>query len=251
MKFTFEPERVKKAPGAFTLVELLVVIAIIAILAALLLPALAKATERSKRASCQNNLHQQAVAFNIYAGNESQALLPAGTGGFGGSNWPWDIPTGLMNAVLNCGLQRHAVYCPSGDTQDNDTLWTTYMASGDAVIGYFWLTPHGDTDPSKGQWPSHQLNGRSIQKYLTRVTGTNTANLSDTEMVTDATVSGYSPADFTKCDGAFRHRSNHLNGKSPAGGNILYLDGSASWRQFREMRLRWTDGAWANASFYW
>jgi prepilin-type N-terminal cleavage/methylation domain-containing protein len=63
-----------KSRRAFTLVELLVVIAIIAILAALLLPALAMAKEKSYRTHCINNFKQLALAIQMYADDHVDQL---------------------------------------------------------------------------------------------------------------------------------------------------------------------------------
>lgn len=69
-------KRDSRATG-FTLVELLVVIAIIAVLAALLLPALSRATATAKRTSCLNNVRQISYAIHLYATDNSDTLPDA------------------------------------------------------------------------------------------------------------------------------------------------------------------------------
>jgi prepilin-type N-terminal cleavage/methylation domain-containing protein len=66
----------KPTRSGFTLIELLVVIAIIAILAAMLLPALASAKERAKRATCVSHLHQIGLAVSMYAPEYGDKVPP-------------------------------------------------------------------------------------------------------------------------------------------------------------------------------
>ncbi|MBO5900082.1 MAG: DUF1559 domain-containing protein [Lentisphaeria bacterium] len=73
----------------FTLIELLVVIAIIAILAAILMPALSQARERSRTSACTNSLKQLGLGFAQYLDSQDDRYPwhPGYTGPSGTIAW--------------------------------------------------------------------------------------------------------------------------------------------------------------------
>ena len=86
----------------FTLIELLVVISIIGILVGLLLPAVQSAREAGRRAQCQSNMHNIALAILSYI-NTNNAFPPAGEFGETFTAGTTD-PTNASASVINSWL---------------------------------------------------------------------------------------------------------------------------------------------------
>jgi len=77
----------KPLTQGFTLIELLVVIAIIAVLLAILQPALSKDKQVSRRLSCQANLKQIAIAWNMYLDDHNGRFYQKATGHYTYGGW--------------------------------------------------------------------------------------------------------------------------------------------------------------------
>ncbi len=100
--------------SAFTLIELLVVIAVIAILAALLLPALSRAKGSARSTQCASNLKQLQLAWQIYAEDHNDRLVPNWAVG---TAWPdlvsttnsWVCGSAYTNLTID-GICRGALW---------------------------------------------------------------------------------------------------------------------------------------------
>jgi prepilin-type N-terminal cleavage/methylation domain-containing protein/prepilin-type processing-associated H-X9-DG protein len=94
----------KPLSKGFTLIELLVVISIIAILASILFPVFARARENARRASCQSNMHQLALAslqyFDDYDGRMMRATF--NNSASWSNNWDMIQPYLKSDQVLFC-----------------------------------------------------------------------------------------------------------------------------------------------------
>jgi prepilin-type N-terminal cleavage/methylation domain-containing protein/prepilin-type processing-associated H-X9-DG protein len=124
----------RKWISAFTLIELLVVIAIIAILAGLLLPALSRAREESRRKACNSNMGQIVKACTTYQEPNGDFFPAFLQGWYTDGNWA-NINTdyGAPNAIPMQDFQASVNQGNNNNFQPMPSLAVLYPAYVDNV----------------------------------------------------------------------------------------------------------------------
>jgi prepilin-type N-terminal cleavage/methylation domain-containing protein/prepilin-type processing-associated H-X9-DG protein len=142
----------RKKVGAFTLIELLVVIAIIGILATMLMPALARARERARRASCQSNLKQIGLGIAQYYDDQSPNAMPWSNGtttaicmsGLLSNIAPY---IGNQGRLLICPSEKSASVVAAGDLNNAGTLNCSYGSYPSSIpVGSIWSNASNHAD---------------------------------------------------------------------------------------------------------
>jgi prepilin-type N-terminal cleavage/methylation domain-containing protein/prepilin-type processing-associated H-X9-DG protein len=191
-------------PAGFTLVELVVVVGIIALLMSILLPAVTKAREWSKRTGCTSNVRQIVLACNLHAAADKNGVYIY-TPDIGSDDLRPLYPKYLTNpSVAACPSTQNRINKVPADLANN-------AASAQADTGghsyeiVAWYTG-GETFPD-GQYFATET--------IKRVR--NVKNSSNTLLLWDADDSGEN------------NWPDASNNHGAAGVNIGFTDGHAEW----------------------
>lgn len=200
-------------------------IAVMGILAAILLPALARAREAARRASCQNNLKQVGIVFKMYANEDPEGYLPPLSSQEGMFMFAPDSvhPEFLTDpTVLVCPSDEEPDM--SGAIDDHSYHYLGYaLASEDEALAFLESYPDFidqgvdftqdlPAPPGRGSFGGDVF--LRLREDVCRGSGVPSGQL---PVMFDAAPEGGNVANF-----------NHV----PGGSNVLYLDGHVEFMRF-------------------
>lgn len=226
---------------AFTLVELLVVIAIIAILAALLLPSLVGAKEKTRRVNCKNSQRQFLLAVHLF-GDDNDQHIPSGA-----SNPPFGpnddhlpiISNATSNSLIQYLRNQQLVHCPSFAAYfQRDASFQIEALGYGYVIGYNYHGGHTNTPwPAVSGSPARWLSPQRLtdSSSLVLVSDMNDWSRSDRRAFAPH---GKAGPILNGGDASNQAQAASLNPRQigATGGNIGLLDGSVSWKNIGQMQ---------------
>ncbi len=220
----------------FTLTELLVIIAIVAILTAVLVPTLARAKERGRRAVCANNVRQFIVQIHAYA-SENTDRLPSGLSNHGEDEHTPILSSAMYDALVGSAGDIKFLTCPwLKDPFTNSNSWY-YQQHGDYgyLLGYNYLGGHAGTPwpltaPATSEWISPQTSSdRGTAPVVTELNAWSTGKI-----VTFTPHGKRGPINNYSSPGAGSSPPQDIGAE---GGNVGLLDGSTSWKNIEAMKI--------------
>jgi prepilin-type processing-associated H-X9-DG protein len=223
--------------AGFTLVELGVVVFMMAVLAALLLPALAGAKERSKRAVCQSNIRQVLFVLQFYA-MENEDKLPSAADNMGYYHSIRLSDQTFSNLVQIAGTSN-ILYCPNIEFGEGPVAQHDKYGY---VIGYNYLANDIQTTP-KGNDPwvyPTKLNDSPTNELIAdpnfwTVSASPYSSFPSGMKLAPHGVAGAAMASRSSFTVGLKQGVNSA-GIGAAGGNIGFLDGSVVWRNIKRMQ---------------